>query len=748
VSTKLVPPAPRPGLIVRAGLLARLQAGLDARLCLLDAPAGSGKTTLLAQWCATAGAGRVAWVSLDDSDNDPARLWSSIGQALRSAEPGVATAALEALQRTSMDYERTVLPSLLNDLSGIGSPLVLVLDDYHLLTDPTCHQTVAFFLDHLPPGVHLLLATRVDPPLPLATMRANGDLAELRVADFKFSDEEAAAVLNGAMGLRLAAEDVRRLTERTEGWAAGLYLAGLSLRGRDDPGAFIAAFSGDHRHVADYLATDVLARQPEEIRTFLLRTSILRRLSGPLCDAVLETNGSAEVLEELERSNLFLLPLDDRREWYRYHQLFGELLLLELGSREPALVPALHRRAAAWHRRHGTVEEHIHHATAAGEFTDAAALIAAHWLGYWRRGRRSTVSFWIDGLPEEAIRANPPVAFVAAWVGGFGGASREERERWLAVVDDVTWHGALPDGISSLAFGAALARAALLFDDVGSALQAGRRALELAGPEPSPFHWMAQAALGQALYLAGRPAEARPPLEKLTARISAAEQPYAAITGLAVLSLLAGDEDDGQAPRSLADRALAIAEAHGLGGEPLCGILHLALGRALTRQGKLAEAQDQLEFALELFRIDGMAVHRAHALLLLAAARHGQGDLPGARTLLGRARELIEPMADAGILPALLQHHSRVLDPARRRAVTPTPLTGRELAVLGLLPTRLSTREIGLTLHVSVNTVRSQVQAIYRTLEVTSRAEAVARARRLDLLPAAPPPTDRRDSRR
>jgi LuxR family transcriptional regulator, maltose regulon positive regulatory protein len=740
VWTKLVPPAPRPGLIARDRLQSLLQAGLDAKLCLLDAPAGSGKTSLLAQWRAATGTGRVAWVSLDESDNDPTRLWTYVVEALRRAEPGVGAAALQALHRASVDHERVVLPSLLNDLSRIGSPLVLVLDDYHLVTDATCHQTVTFFLDHLPASVHLLMATRVDPPLPLARMRAKGELAELRVAEFQFTGEEAAALLNGAMGLQLATEDVERLAERTEGWAAGLYLAGLSLRGREDPGAFVAAFHGDHRHVADYLAADVLDRQPERTRWFLLRSSILRRLSGPLCDEVLETEGSAGLLEELERSNLFLVPLDDRREWYRYHHLFGDLLHLELGTREAALVPVLHRRAAAWHRRGGDVEEAICHATAAGEFTDAGALIAAHWLAYWRRGRRATVSRWVGGLPDEAIAADPPVAFVAAWIGSLSGASKQECERWLTVVEDARWEGALPDGISSLAFGAALTRASIVFDDVGRALEASRRALQLAGPELSPFHWMAQVALGQALYLSGRSAAARPPLEELVAFVSDATQPYALISGLAVLSLLAGDEGDDQTATSLADRAMSIADAQGLSAEPLAGIVHMALGRALARQGNLGQAEEQLEWALELVAIDGMAVHRAYTLLLLATVRHGCGDLPGARALLRRAQELIGQLADPGVLPTLLQQSRRMMESAsRRQARMAAPLTERELAVLRLLPTRLSTREIGGELHVSVNTVRSQVQAVYRKLLVTSRTEAVSEARRLGLLPGSDP---------
>ena len=300
VWTKLAAPAPRAGLLPRAGLQSLLQASLQAKLCLLAAPAGSGKTTLLAHWRQASGGRRVAWVSLDERDNDPTRFWSYLVAALRTVESGVGTVALEALRGPSVELERLVVPSLVNDLSAVGARLVLVLDDYHLITDPICHQTLGLFLDHLPADVHVVLSTRVDPPLPLARMRARGELAELRVAELHFSDEEASELLNGSMGLALAAEDVARLAERTEGWAAGLVLAGLSLRGRPDPSGFIAAFHGDDRHVADYLVAEVLERQPEELRAFLLRTSLLERLSGPLCDAVLETQGSAALLGELD----------------------------------------------------------------------------------------------------------------------------------------------------------------------------------------------------------------------------------------------------------------------------------------------------------------------------------------------------------------------------------------------------------------------------------------------------------------
>jgi LuxR family transcriptional regulator, maltose regulon positive regulatory protein len=741
--SKLSLPVPRAGLIPRASPQSRLQAGLQSKLCLLSAPPGFGKTTLLTQWCALAGADRVAWVSLDEGDNDPTRFWVYVVQALRTVEPSVGTAALAALHRTGADLYRAVLPSLHSDLSAVGSRLVLVLDDYHVVTNATCHQTLAFFLDNLPAGVHVVLSTRADPALPLARMRARGELVELRAAELRFTDEEASALLNGSMGLQLTTDDVERLAERTEGWAAALYLAGLSLRGREDASAFIASFQGDDRHVAGYLVAEVLARQPEQVRTFLLRTSVLECLSGPLCDAVLEAEGSAGLLRELERSNLLLVPLDDHGQWYRYHQLFALLLRLELGNREAALLPALHRRAAGWYRRAGNIAEAIHHTVAAGEFNEAGVLIARHWLTYWRREWLAPVTRWLDGLPDEAVTGDPPVAFVAAWIGGFSGASKEKTERWLAAAERDDYEGALPEGISSLGFGAALTRAALVYDDVGRSLRAARRALELTGPEPSPFSWMALAALGHGLYLSGQPAEARPELEELVRRVSAAEQPYAVVTALAVLSLIAGDEGRDRTAAARAGHAAALAEAHGLRAEPLCGIVHMAVGRALTLHGKLAEADEQLRRALELLGIDSMLVQRAHALLLLASVRQGHGDLPGARALVDQARELVERLADPGSLPTLLEQANRSLGLASRPQVAAaTPLTERERAVLRLLPTRLSNQEIGRELYVSASTVRSQVQAIYRKLEVTSRAEAVARARHLRLLPGSTP-TDR-----
>src|SRR4029453_7465696 len=337
------------------------------------------------------------------------------------------------------------------------------------------------------------------------------------------------------------------------------------------------------------------------------------------------------------------------------------------------------------------------------------------------------------------IMADPPVALITAWSRGFQGASKQDTEPWLAAAEDPSYEGPPPDGMSSQAFGAALARATLIFDDVGRSAAAARRALELASDQPAENSW-AGSALGQALYLSGQAAEARPRLEDLISQVPASVQPYAVVTALAVLSLLAADQDD-PAAASLARRAVATAKAPGVGCEPLTGIVSLALGRALARQGELAEAEVQLERALELFEVDSMGLHRTLALLVLASVRHGQGDLPSARALADQARELIEQSTDPGMLPAMLKQTEEALGSRPHRPVQlAAPLTERELAVLRLLPTRLSTREIHRVLEIGRTNVRSHVQAIYRKLQVDSRAEAVTQARQLGLLPTSSKP--------
>jgi LuxR family maltose regulon positive regulatory protein len=745
--TKLRPPPVRAGLIPRARLDAPLESGAQGRLCLVDAPAGSGKTTLLAQWSlADHPSRRVAWLSLDESDNDPVRFWVYLVEAFRVVEPGFGEGPLGLLQGSgSADVlTQAVLPQLLNELATAGSELVLVLDDYHLVTNPACNLTLGFFVDPLPANVNVMLAPGVDPPLALARLRASGELVELRMAELGFTPTEATSLLQEAMGLDLGAQDIWRLWERTEGWAAGLYLAGLSLKGQPDPEAFIASFEAGHRHVVDYLGAEVLAGQPEPLRSFLVRTSILQRLSGPLCDAVLEASDSTALLAELEQANLFLIALDDQRRWYRYHHLFAQLLALELAEREPALVPVLHRRAAAWYQDAGEVEAAVHHAIAAGDHHHAGTLIAHHWPSYVRSGRLATLARWLERLPDEAIEADPRVAVVAAMVAGERNLSRRQMERWLAAAEVSDHHEQLPPWIRSVPFAAALVRAIYTYDDAGRSLQAARQLLEAAGPRGSESYWMAAAALGRSRYLAGLGTEARAVLEEVAADgPEAGRQPFVVVNAFALLSLLAGEEGDTERAMALARHAWEVAEAQGVRYDAMNGAAYIALARAVARHGGLAEAERLLEQALKVLHNHSFAIQHAQAMLELASVRHARGDTDGAHATVEQARQLITTFADPGMLAPLIDGTQRALGRSSRRRPSPAAaLTDRELVVLRLLATTLSQPEIAQELYVSVNTVRTHIRGIYRKLGVASPREAIATARAHDLL-ADPPSRSR-----
>ena len=382
LETKFYVPRSRPGLVPRLRLRERLDRGTALKLTLISAPAGFGKTTLLTEWLAAGPAAPAderlaAWLSLDRGDNDPASFWAYVIAALRTVASGVGESALALLHTPQPPPIETVLTALLNDLGVVASETVLVLDDYHVIDARDVQDGMAFLLDHLPPWLHVVIASRADPALPLARLRARGELVETRAAELRFTPDEAVAYLNEMMGLQLTARDVAALEGRTEGWIAALQLAALSMQGRDDVAAFIAGFAGDDRYVVDYLGEEVLQRQPERVQAFLLQTSILGRLTGPLCDAVTGQGGGKTMLEALDRGNLFLVPLDDRRRWYRYHQLFADVLHARLLDEQPGQVPDLHRRASAWYQQNGEPSEAISHALAAEDFERAADLVRA-----------------------------------------------------------------------------------------------------------------------------------------------------------------------------------------------------------------------------------------------------------------------------------------------------------------------------------------------------------------------------------
>jgi len=407
LATRLHVPRPRTRLVSRAHLVERLQQGMARQLTLVSAPAGFGKTTLLAQWLVESGV-PVAWLSLEAEDNDPTRFLSYLIAALQTFDAQLGTTALALLSTPQPPSPEVVLAVLTNDLAGReAGDFALVLDDYNIITADPIQRGMTFLLEHLPHKMHLILATRGDPPLPLARLRAQGQLCEIRTTDLRFGAAEASAFLQEVMGLDLEAEAIATLQNRTEGWIAGLQLAALSLQGRADVSAFLAAFTGSHRYVLDYLSEEVLSRQPAVVQSFLLSTCILERLSGPLCDAVREQEGSQAMLEALERANLFVVALDDERGWYRYHHLFAEALRRHLRQADPSLVPALHRRASAWYEQHELPIEAVQHALAIPDAKLAARLIEPIVLPVAFQGQIDTVLGWLDALPETLVRKRP-----------------------------------------------------------------------------------------------------------------------------------------------------------------------------------------------------------------------------------------------------------------------------------------------------------------------------------------------------
>jgi LuxR family transcriptional regulator, maltose regulon positive regulatory protein len=418
LATKLHIPRPRPGFVRRERLLQQLDEGAARELTLVCAPAGFGKTSLLADW-ARRSQQPVAWLTLDQGDNDPTRFWRYTSAALDPVCEGIAD-AVGALLRGPLALE-ALITVVVNELAARADRLALVLDDLHLVEAAPVHDGIALLLDRLPAQLGLVLASRADPPLELARLRARGQMFELRAAELRFTSEETAALLLEAIGLELPEASLSTLASRTEGWAAGLQLAALSLRGQEDPAQVVERFSGSHRYVLDYLTEEVLDRQDELVRDFLLETSVLDRVCGPLCDAVIGRSDSQELLQAVEQANLFLMPLDEVRGWWRYHQLFADLLQVRLQREQPERVPTLHRAAAAWHEEHGLADEAIRHALAAGDAEWAARLVEQHADAFTLHLESATLNRWMKALPEEVVRSRPRLCLTQAWTALMGG---------------------------------------------------------------------------------------------------------------------------------------------------------------------------------------------------------------------------------------------------------------------------------------------------------------------------------------
>ncbi len=653
LATKLYLPRLRPNVVSRPRLLERLNAGLHRKLTLIAAPAGFGKTTLVSEW--VEGIDRpTAWLSLDEGENDPTRFLAYLVTALQTIAATLGEGVLGVLQSSQPPPPEAILTALLNEITTLPDQFVLVLDDYHVIDAKPVDLALTFLVEHLPPQMHLVIATREDPLLPLARLRARGELTELRAADLRFTPSEAAEFLNSVMGLNLSPGNIAALEDRTEGWIAGLQLAALSMRGREDIPEFIRAFTGDHRYILDYLVEEVLTRQPEPVRSFLLQTAILDRLSGSLCDAVTGQEKGNVRLEALEHGNFFVVALDDTRHWYRYHHLFAEVLSAHLLAEQPDQVATLHRRASEWYEQQGSAVDAIRHALAAADFARAADLVELGVLAMLRSRQEATLLDWLKVLPDEVLRCRPVLSVAYAHVLLSSGEREgvEERlrdaERWLdttaemrglasapaatMVVVDEEEFGHLPATIAIARAGLALTRG-----NVPGTVTYARRALDLAPEDAHLTRGSAAALLGLASWTSGD--------------LEAAHRSYA--DGIASLQKAGNISDSLGCAIAVADIQMvqgrlheamhtyerALQRALEQGTPPLRGTADMYVGMSgLHRErNDLHTATQHLLRSKELGEHTGLPQNRYRWCVAMARIRQAQGDLNSALDLLHEA---------------------------------------------------------------------------------------------------------------
>ena len=673
LATKLHVPRRQPGFVGRPRLMQALDEGLARRLILMCAPAGFGKTALLADW-ARRGERPVAWLSLDAGDNDPARFWRHAVAALDQARPGIGERVGALLGPPAPASFEGLVTALINELAAEPGQdeLLLVLDDYHLIDAQPVHEPLVFLLQHLPPGVHLVLASRSDPPLPLARLRAAGQLAELRAGDLRFTAEEAAALLRESVGDVLPATAVVALAARTEGWAAGLQLAGLSLRGRPDVAGFVAAFSGTYRYVLDYLTDEVLEGQTGQVREFLLETSVLDRLSGDLCDAVTGRTGGQAMLEQVEQAGLFLVPLDEVRGWWRYHHLFADLLRARLQQQHPGRVAGLHQNAAAWYEEHGLADDAVRHALAAGDASWAARLIERHFDEIFWPGERATVERWLSALPAGLAGSRPRLCLLRAILALAGGDIEgagpllDAADRAVTDAAEEPFEPSAGEAASLLVnvpAAIALGRASLaqLRGDANGTAAFASQALAKTGEGESMLDSTSTWLLAVAEWLRGRVAEAERAFAASITGWRAAGERYSAAYGCHHLGQVQRARGRLDTALGSYQQALEITAAPGRPAMPAAGIAFVGMGEVAYQRNELEAAVRQISDGIERCRPLTYTQPLATGLAALAWIRQARGDHAGALEAMGEAGRAAPGPAMAGLLNPVPVQGARLL---------------------------------------------------------------------------------------
>ena len=634
LETKLHPPPTRDNWISRDRLVEAMVRATRHPVTLVAAPAGYGKTTLVAQWVKRADRLPTAWVSLDSGDNDPDRFWTHVAAALERA--GCVLPADEPSHVIGADngpVPGALLPGLLNAVAAMPDDIALVLDDFHLIQQTACYEQVQFLVANLPRQAHLVIISRSDPGLRLGRLRASSDLAEIRAGDLSFTADEAADLL-AHDDVHLSEEAVSQLIERTEGWPAGLYLAALSLAGRADPDAFVRGFSGGNRFVGDYLTEEVLSRQTDRVREFITTVSILDRFSASLCDHVVGITDSAAILDDLERSNLFLVPLDDERQWFRFQHLFAAVALSELEITRPEDMATLHARAASGSRSHGHVGEAVQHSLAAGNTEEAAGLVQANWLQYVDAGRDATVLTWLDSLGARAVRAGPAARVTSAWMAALVGDETALADH-LAGLDELPDYGPLPDGTRSVESAVAMIQGLFGYCGPLEMMAYGQRAVELETDVRSPYYAIANVILGHATYVLGDSERAILPLR--AAARSDHGPGVIRVLGLSLEAFVQAECGDMARSRERAELAMDIVNTRSLRASPQASLAFAALGQAQAAAGKVDDALETLELGLAIRRqTSSQGVWGSiHHLLITARVAAQAGRFPLARELLG-----------------------------------------------------------------------------------------------------------------